>query len=66
MSLIWAVLSIVCCAASMVLCVLYMMKSVAFAIFNKRWSWRHTEDMILGGSAFLMFTFIIWAILDVR
>jgi hypothetical protein len=65
MSLLWAILSVVLCAASMVLCVLYMMRSLYTAWLLERWSWRRTEEMLLGGSAFCIFVFIIWAVLDI-
>jgi hypothetical protein len=65
MSMFWAILTIVFSAASMVLCLLYMMRSLYTAWLLQRWSWARTTEMIIGGSAFFMFIFIIWAVLDV-
>lgn len=65
MSMFWAILTVIFCAASMVLCLLYMMRSLYTAGLLQRWSWARTTEMILCGSAFIMFMFIIWAVLDV-
>lgn len=64
MSMILSVVVVVLCAVSIVMTLLYMMNCLYTAKISGRWTWRRTEEMILGSCAMFIFLSIIWVVLD--